>query len=147
MKLHKGQIAKRQLEAALDLFFSEGEPLAVVTLAAAAEEVLGDLLQRRGGDRMLDHIIHLDKKLTGTGRPFAVVIEEVNGIRNALKHAKRPEEDDVELDPTSHAVVWLSRALANYSIWEPEGVTPRMLQFYEHLQVLHPGVLPKGPQA
>lgn len=147
MKLHKGQIAKRQLETALDLFFSEGEPLAVVTLAGAAEEVLGDLLQRRGGDRMLDHIVHLDRKLTGTGRSFAVVNEEVNGIRNALKHAKRPEEDEVELDPTAHAVVWLSRALVNYSTWEPEGVTPRMLQFYERLQSLYPDVPPKSPQA
>ncbi len=91
MRLHKIEIARRQIEVAAELFFAERDFLAVVTLAGAAEEILGSLIKRVGEPAMIDHLLDLDKLLTG-GRSFAVVNKEVNGIRNALKHAKtRPK--------------------------------------------------------
>ena len=57
MLIHKIQIAKRQIEAAADLFFGNGDPLAVVTLAGAAEEILGNIIRRRGDEAMLDHLV------------------------------------------------------------------------------------------
>ena len=44
MKIHKIEAAQRQLDAATSLFFSGGDPCAVITLAAASEEVLGNYL-------------------------------------------------------------------------------------------------------
>ena len=42
MKMHKIEVAQRQLDTAIDLFFSEGDPCAVIALAEASEEVLGN---------------------------------------------------------------------------------------------------------
>lgn len=140
MRLHKKEIAKRQIEVALDLFFSDGDPLAVITLAGAAEEILGSLLRRLKKQAMIDHLLDLDKRLTGAGRTFKVVNEEVNGIRNSLKHADNPLEDELDVDP-GHAVAMLARAVANYSSLESD-VTPLMVRFYEHLKTLHPEVRP-----
>lgn len=139
MKLHKREIAKRQIDSALEMFFDNKDSLSVITLAGAGEEILGKLLKRDGRIAMIDHIISLDKRLTGNGRDFGVVNKEVNGIRNALKHANDPLEDEIEIDP-SHAKAMLSRAVVNYTLYF-EDATPLMLKFYEHLQMVYPNVV------
>jgi hypothetical protein len=138
MKLHKTEIARRQIETALDLFFAQGDLFSIITLAGAGEEILGDLLRRSGARNMMDEIKDLDKCLTGTGRDPKIVNKEVNGIRNALKHAHDPSEDELEVD-SEHAVAMLTRAVANYVSLE-EKLTPAMLKFYEHLRALHPDI-------
>lgn len=142
MKLHKKEIARRQIETALDLFFAQGDTLSIITLAGAGEEILGKLLERAGKPRMMDHIIELDKHLTRIGREFNVVSEEVNGIRNNLKHAKNPVEDELEVDP-EYAVAMLARAVVNYVSLEGSA-TPLMHRFYEHLQLLHSDICLKS---
>lgn len=136
MKLHKKEIARRQIEVAAELFFDERDFLAVVTLAGAAEEILGSLLRREGEPAMIDHLVDLDKRQFG-GRPFAVLNKEVNGIRNALKHANDPTEDTIEIE-AGEAIAMLSRAVANYASLNNGEVTPIMIRVYEHLKVLHP---------
>ncbi len=42
MRLHKIEVAARQLDTAIALFFADGEPCSIITLAAASEEVLGN---------------------------------------------------------------------------------------------------------
>lgn len=112
MKLSKLEIAKRQLEAAAEIYVNGGDYLAVITLAGAAEEILGQLLRRTGGYAVMDSLIELDKELTG-GRSFSVVNMEVNRARNALKHAHDSSEDIVVIEP-GEATAMLTRALANY---------------------------------
>jgi len=136
VRLHKKEIARRQIEVAAELFFSERDFLAVVTLAGAAEEILGSLLRREGEPSMIDHLVDLDKRQFG-GRPFAVLNEEVNGIRNALKHANDPSEDSIEVEAGA-AIAMLSRAVANYASLNSGELTPIMTRIYEHLKVLHP---------
>ena len=136
MRLHKKEIAKRQIETALELFFEQKDFLSVITLAGASEEILGSLLRRVGKRSMMDHLVDLDKHMSGVGRDSKVVNEEVNGIRNSLKHANNPAEDELEVDP-EHAVAMLARAVANYTSLESD-VTPAMYRLYEHLRVLHP---------
>ncbi|WP_026843230.1 hypothetical protein [Citrifermentans bremense] len=51
-KFHKKDVAYRQLQTALKLFFAGADLFSVITLAAAAEEILGELLrQKKGEDR------------------------------------------------------------------------------------------------
>jgi hypothetical protein len=138
MKLHKKEIARRQIETALDLFFARGDILSIVTLAGAGEEILGNLLQRTGQRCMMDHLNDYDRCLTVTGRNPKIVNEEVNGIKNSLKHANDPSEDELEVD-SEHAVAMLTRAVANYVSLEDK-LTPAMLRFYEHLRALHPDI-------
>lgn len=130
MQLSKLDIAKRQLEAAINLHFSGGDYLAVITLAGAAEEILGKLLQRQGDRAMIDDLVELDKEMTG-GRPFETIRKEANGARNSLKHANDPGEDQVTIEP-GEAVAMLARAMVNY-VWLAKSSTPFMIRLYDHL--------------
>lgn len=142
MRLHKKEIARCQIDTALDLFFAQGDIPSIITLAGAGEEILGKLLQRADQPCMMNHVIDLDKQLTGTGREFKVVNEEVNGTRNGMKHAKNVAEDESEVD-SEHAVAMLARAVVNYVSLEGS-TTPLMHRFYEHLQLLHPDICLKS---
>ena len=133
MKLHKTEVARRQIDTAIDLFSIGKDHLSVVTLAGAAEEIVGELLRRAGRKNMLNHLLELDKRISG-GRDFEVVNQEINSFRNALKHAKKPAEDLMEVvQDEEHAIAMLSRALANYSALEGK-LSPKMEQFYVWLQ-------------
>lgn len=46
-KFHKQEIAARQLQTALRLFFAGGDVFSVITLAGAAEEILAGLLEQK----------------------------------------------------------------------------------------------------
>lgn len=135
VRLHKVEIAKRQIEVAAELFLNDGDFLAIITLAGAAEEILGTLVRRQNKKAMIDHLVELDKRLTG-GRDFNVINQEVNLSRNALKHARDPNEDEMEIEP-GDALAMLMRAIVNYTKLE-ETPTPNMIKIYEHTIALYP---------
>lgn len=66
-KFHKKDIAYRELQTALKLFFAGADLFSVITLAAAAEEILGELLRQkeeeeRGRFRSVSHLFTSRKK-------------------------------------------------------------------------------------
>ena len=123
MKIHKIEIARRQLEAALKIFLEGGDLLAVITLAGAAEEIFGTFVKLNGKVNALHFIEKIDKKITG-GRPFKDLARKVNRLRNALKHATDREEDEVEMDERAEAISMLCRAISNYSRVDLVGSIP-----------------------
>jgi hypothetical protein len=56
--------ANRQLDFAIDLFFSEGDPVCVHTLAGAASILLSDLVEDRAPDRSWDRMAQADNNLS-----------------------------------------------------------------------------------
>ena len=48
LELNKTNVARRQLETAIELFFREQDPVSIHTLTAAAYEVLADVARGRG---------------------------------------------------------------------------------------------------
>lgn len=134
MKLHKTEVARRQIDTAIDLFLNGKDYLSVVTLAEAGEEILGSLLSRAGKKSMIAHLIDLDKKLSSGGRQFKIINQEINGFRNSLKHANDRTEDIIDVaEDQEHAIAMLARALTNYN--ELEGkLSVRMEQFYVWLR-------------
>jgi hypothetical protein len=130
MVLSKLVIAQRQLEVAARLYLEGADYLAVVTLAGAAEEILGNLLRRSGQEAMIDRIVEMDRELTG-GRAFRVVNAEVNRARNAIKHARDPDEDTVTVEP-GEATAMLARALVNYKRLAAQ-LSPAMLLAYQKI--------------
>ncbi len=57
----------------------------------------------------------------------------VNRTRNAMKHAKDPAEDSIELGP-DEAALMLARAIANYQ-FVTGNLTPSMAAFFDtHLR-------------
>lgn len=135
MRLHKKEIAKRQIDSAIELFLKKGDFLSVITLAGAGEEILGSLLKRSSKKNMVDYLINLDKHQSG-GREFKIINKEINGFRNSLKHAK--EEDEVNVaDSQGHAIAMISRALTNFAMLEGN-LSNKMYKFYEWLQENRP---------
>lgn len=112
MQLHKIEIARRQLEVASEIQISGGDFLAVITLAGAAEEILGSIVRRNGGVSMVDHLKEFDRNEFG-GREHSIFNSEINGCRNALKHANHERDDIIEIEE-GEAIAMLGRALVNW---------------------------------
>ena len=97
------EIALHQLETALALFSGQGDLFSVITLAGAAEEILGQLLQQRGGYQgmrgVLTPICQILRPLAQKGRRREA-ISEAGGF--------------VHLDPHREALFLLGRAIKDY---------------------------------
>ena len=90
MTLTKLEIASRQLDTAMRLFL-EGDYLSSLTLAGAAEEILGRLCERAGKTVSAEavaafHFTDTDSALTDKERR-QVLFEVMNRPRNEAKHA------------------------------------------------------------
>lgn len=105
---HRIDLALEQLDAALMLFLEHRAFPAVITLAGAAEEVLGKEVSRRGRpvalDRRLNRVSAVDRK---------AAIAEANRVRNALKHFSDHEQADFTADLEETARWMLERACEN----------------------------------
>jgi hypothetical protein len=137
IKIHKIEVARRQLETAINLFFTNGDVFAIITLAGAAEEIFGVFLKREDMCNMYYHLEELSKRKFGE-RDSKIVNNEINGIRNNLKHANDPTEDMVELLEEYDALGMLMRAIVNYSRLNNGDTTPDMLRVIEYISTQYP---------
>lgn len=120
-KLTKFEIAERQLFHAIDQYLAGTDLVSVITLAGAAEEILGKLVAGKGYENALDLKV---KKLC---KMFEFIFEKQanpsdfrklrNKARNELKHIG--SEDFIELDLEQEAVNMLDRAIKNYKKLNP----------------------------
>ena len=137
MKLHKIEIARRQIDTAINLFLEKQDYLSVVTLAGAGEEIIGKLLTRSSKKNMVDSLKQLDERLSG-GRDFKIVNNEINGFRNSLKHANDENEDEIDIaESQEHAIAMITRALTNYASLKGD-MSKQMRNFYKWLQENRP---------
>ena len=95
MTLTKLEVASRQLDTAMCLFL-EGDYLSSLTLAGAAEEILGRLCERAGKTVSAEavaafHFADTDPALTDPQRR-KVLFDVMNRPRNEAKHANDPAE-------------------------------------------------------
>lgn len=117
--LSNAQVAIVQLNEAISLFTRE-RFLAALTLAGAAEEILGKLLIRRGELPVIKASTAAIKRLRAeTGLSVMgeaserEMVDAWNQARNNAKHLTRPEGDSVTLNLCDEAYWMLRRALAN----------------------------------
>lgn len=109
-------IAEHQLLTALKLW-REGDYLSALTLAGAAEEILGKRLKKLGRESSFEQI---KKEIVGLARDQGetdvktekLVADLLNQSRNELKHYSGDEVLSFEL--RQDAAEMLERALANY---------------------------------
>jgi hypothetical protein len=91
--------ARRQLRTAIELWFNDGDPIAIHTLAYAAHEIIHRLFRKRGlSDLFYDStIIKEDKR-----REFAL---EMKKPANFFKHAdKESETESLAFQPVINTV-------------------------------------------
>ncbi len=111
-------IALRQLDTAVRLYFEGEDYYSVITLAGAAEEILGKLLIVCSGENSLNSL----KKAAGAVHEVlysqdlkdSEVSELANAARNAMKHWSPDKPRVLEFDARAEAKDMLNRAIDNY---------------------------------
>lgn len=140
MEMTKLDAAVHQLTVAIKLFF-EGDYLSALTLAGAAEEILGKLSKRAGKPVAIDeitkyHADDIDAAIPEDQRK-TVLLSVLNRSRNQAKHANDPDETHVVLDHTE-PLQMIMRALPM-----AQNLTGSMSQYKAELDVwiqAHPEV-------
>ena len=112
------KVAVSQLRLAITLFLEEREYIAVITLAGAAEEILGKLAASAGHTpalaRSVGSVRHLHLKLWGADPGAKAVMALRNKTRNELKHLV--EAPSSQLNLPAEAIRMLNRAVENYRL-------------------------------
>lgn len=97
----KLDVAVHQLNVAIRLFL-DGDYLASLTLAGAAEEILGRLCEQAGKPVAVDFIVDYHMKDTDpalSDKERRKILRDVlNSGRNAAKHANDPNETTFDVD-------------------------------------------------
>ena len=130
----KQHIALAQLESALRIFADGKDFYSVVTLAGAADELLGRLLEKRGGVSALVSLTKasaaIHRIVSGIPSNERLFVERANLARNALKHLRAGGEEAVRLDIRKEAVDMLDRAISNY--WALTHAMTPLMETFEH---------------
>lgn len=112
-------LAIEQLGVALRLFLDEQSYASALTLAGAAEEVLGKALEHSGRTNtmqyMYDRLAPAMELMKGRQFKKKEFADEENEARNALKHMRTPEEETITADLEVATAWMLSRACDNYN--------------------------------
>ncbi|MGQ0553862.1 MAG: hypothetical protein ACT4PU_11665 [Planctomycetota bacterium] len=88
--------ARRQLEAALALFFREGDVVALHTLASAANNILRDLNKAAGVNRQMLKDRMIASAVPGAEKQVADLLNEAD---NFFKHADRDSGATLRFNP------------------------------------------------
>lgn len=116
-RFHRTEIARRQLQTAVEIFLQGLDRSSVITLAGAASNVLDALVRRAGKEPFVDYARRVHNHLVG-GTPkrqsFAHHIDSKLGV-TAHKHLAPLDSDTVELDLEKQAADTLARAITDYT--------------------------------
>ena len=105
--IEKVEAARRNLAAAVRLFFDRDDPIAIHTLAAAAQGVIRDVARTRG----LAHtsILHDHPNIPADARKEWIKI--LNAPRNFFKHADADPNGSLEFDESANETLLLDACL------------------------------------
>lgn len=125
-------LAAEQLDVALALFLDERSYVSVLTLAGAAEEILGNALTHQGKEHSLkykfDATAPVYQALHREPLVWRKFADDENRARNAAKHMRLPTDATVTMDLEDAAVWMIVRACDNSNrLGLPQ--TDRMLTF------------------
>lgn len=132
----KTLIAVTQLETALRLFVEGQDLFSALTLAGAAEEILGRLVSGEGKESSIESLKNAASEMHQ--HLFSEIIDPsvfghlANRARNSLKHLGSPKQPRIALDVREEAVDMLNRAIDNYWALQ-ESLTPPMERFVRAL--------------
>lgn len=113
MRIDKIEIAIVQLETSIVLF-EQKNYIPALTLAGAAEEILGKLLKQKGESPIIDElqgVLREGLKLTESDK--VIGSKYLNRARNQSKHANHANENTVDIDYENESTCLISRAIVN----------------------------------
>jgi hypothetical protein len=115
-KLTNLDIARHQIDRAVLLFLDKDDYISSLTLAGAAEEILGAVLRKQGKAPAIENIVakgaEIQKTLYGIESPKRLLFNSLNEYRNKLKHFN--EQEPLHISPGYYSSRMLNRAIENY---------------------------------
>ncbi len=112
--LSKADIASRQLDTAIDLYFS-GDLISAVTLAGAADEILGKMVRGFGQNSSLDDAVErmcgMYEAAFGEPADPKAFVDLRNRARNEFKHIASAMDFSGDLEREAHSMI--KRAIEN----------------------------------
>jgi len=137
-KLTKRRIALLQLERSVELLEDHNDPVCALTLAAAAEEILGKIAVRKGRAAMVENWAeYLGSWYDCLGKrrpPKKQLVGIHNRVRNELKHNDNGTNIRIAADFEYWAEDMILRAIKNY--FNAFGCFPRssrVRQWFENI--------------
>jgi hypothetical protein len=144
-KYSKRRIAEVQIFRAIRVLVEDSDPISAITLAGAAEEILGKKLQDSGKPCAFDDNLIYDKRMWAyaaenskkTGRALAVPKElelkkQINRARNELKHKGENRSLVAVFDYEAEEIIL--RALKNYVLFYQKPLPQKYVQaWYENI--------------
>jgi hypothetical protein len=126
----KIEAAIDQLEWAIRLFLDHQAYIPAITLAGAAEEILGEATSQKSAHNILKD--RLSEKLGMPKKQFSD--EHLNLAKNWLKHWKSQQDNEViELKLESEAIQYIYRAITNLANYDQSQTSesPRFFAWVE----------------
>ncbi len=122
--------ARRQLKTAIELYFSDGDPVAIHTLVFAAHEIIDNLLKATGRkSRMFrPSSVRKDKRQT-----WAQILKR---DANFFKHANNDLKSSIKFHPFSNDFFFVHALSALDEIGEPRSMEGLAMSFW--LRLRHP---------
>jgi hypothetical protein len=121
------ELARHQIEVAIQLFLEQHDYVSSTTLAGAAEEILGVALRNAGKvpalDGFADEVTTTVSDIHNERIQKSALVDLMNHARNALKHFGDGSDLLISGDVAAHM---LGRAVENY--WQLTGVRTHQMQ-------------------
>ena len=133
--MKKSELARVQIEKAIDLYLEEGDYASSITLAGAAEEMLGNILRATGKEHILAKLHPWFNEHYDTSISFSELVKGANEVRDELKHGHVNSNIDFEVEITlAYCTQMLQRALLNY-LWAVGEPTEKMKWCAKYISV------------
>lgn len=135
---HRIEIAKAHLDRAIVLFIDENDFINAITLAGAAEEVLGKFARRANLIPAMEEITDiLHTEVDGEIDKKRIRNDYLNRVKNSLKHFEEGDDELVEIEPEAEAIIMIIRAMTNVMLIEG--------QLNEHAKIFYNYIKTKRP--
>jgi len=138
IKLTKLECARRQMETAILLWFDDGEPVSIHTLAAASLEVLHDLGKRIGESALIFDSKRFRKE------KFSEWKKIVRESQNFFKHADKDPTKVLDFKPDHSEILLLNCIDLHRRIGNQR--SPVMLVFWHYFAIHHPWYFLSDPK-
>ena len=128
--VNKIDAAVDQLDWAIRLFLDHQAYIPAITLAGAAEEILGEAVSDKAAFRELRKSLSVK-----TGIEEKVISQEhLNKAKNWLKHWKElKDEENLEIELENQAIQYIARAIANL-VSHDYSITSETPRYYKWLK-------------
>lgn len=113
LKLSKLDVAKRQLETVIRLYFSHGDPVSIHTLTAASYNVIRDLNKNNSGEKLFAKDRFMDYVKEGHEKE---VWDFITSAENFFKHADRDHDEILNFKPEQSEILIFEGCVTYYKL-------------------------------